>query len=124
MRPYHASDDLNTQGRGKQPQFLYSLSSSSKLKTYSIGSSISFIFYSIPRIPSKYGTFLVRSPTFYPRMHALDFSIINLYLGHITNFITLMNMLDFDFTGDLFIRCVEDDHISILSYQIFIFDYF
>ena len=46
-------------------------------------------------------------------MHALAFVIINLDLGHIMNFITLMSMLDFEIRGDSFIRCVEDDHMSI-----------
>jgi hypothetical protein len=83
VRPYHASDDLNTQGRGKQAKFSYSsLSSSSKLKTYSIGSSISFVFNSIPRTHSKYGTF---PPilNFYPQMLALDFAIIHYARYHI-----------------------------------------
>jgi hypothetical protein len=106
MRSYHTSNDLNTQGRGKQPKFSYSLSSSSKLKTYSIGSSILFVFNLIPRTRSKYGTFLLRSLTFYPRMHALAFAIINLDLGHIMNFIIIMSMLDHNFGGDSFIKCV------------------
>jgi hypothetical protein len=74
------------------PKFSYSLSFSSKLKTNSIGSSNLFVFYSIPRTPSNHGTFLLRSPTYFQRLHALDFAIINLDLGLIMNFITLMSM--------------------------------
>jgi hypothetical protein len=65
--------------------------------------------------------FLLRSPTFYPRIHDLAFAIMNLDLGYIMNFITFMSMLDLEIRGDYFIRCVEDDHMLFLSDQIFSF---
>jgi hypothetical protein len=115
VRPCQVSNAIQRLGRGKPKSdfHILSLSFSSKPQINSTGSSKLFVFYSIPRTPSNYGTFLLRSPTYFPRIQDLAFAINNLDLGLIMNFITLMSMLDFEIRGDSFVRCVEDDHMSI-----------
>jgi hypothetical protein len=92
--------------------FISSLSPNSKLQTNFIGSLNLFVFYSISCTPN-HGTFLFRFPTYFLQIHALAFAIINLNLGLVMNFITLMSMLDFKIRGYSFLICVEDDHMSI-----------
>lgn len=55
-----------------------------------------FVFYSILVTQSNHGTFLFRSLTYFQQIHVLAFIIINLSLGLIMNFITLMSMLAFE----------------------------